>query len=99
MSTAPFTPGQFLRRSVLIGLSASVLACSGGGDVSPEPSAFPEPLPPPTGSYEDFTPEELVRVFDLRESEVPQSVQIFSVYAGRPCGRPGTGEQHVAGKR
>ncbi|MFC1544071.1 D-2-hydroxyacid dehydrogenase [Gemmatimonadota bacterium] len=42
-----------------------VLACSGGGEEAREPAA------PPTGSYEDFTSEELVRTFDLRESDVP----------------------------
>ena len=41
------------------------LACSGGDDGPREPEA------PPTGSYEDFTSEELVRVFNLRESDVP----------------------------
>jgi phosphoglycerate dehydrogenase-like enzyme len=51
--------------TALVGVCALVLACSGSGEAPREPSG------PPTGSYEDFTPEELVRVFDLRESDVP----------------------------
>jgi len=71
MSKPPSIHKKHFRRSVLIGLSVSVLACSGGGDAPPDSSTLREPSAPPTGSYEDFTPEELVRVFDLRESEVP----------------------------
>jgi len=59
---------------LMVGACALALACSGGEDSSPGPSAsdpsFSEPFAPPTGSYEDFTPEELVRVFSLRESDV-----------------------------
>jgi phosphoglycerate dehydrogenase-like enzyme len=51
--------------TALVGVCALVLACSGSGEAPREPSG------PPTGSYENFTPEELVRVFDLRESDVP----------------------------
>ena len=50
---------------LVVGVCALALACSGGEEGPPEPSA------PPTGSYEDFTPEELVQVFNLRESDVP----------------------------
>jgi D-2-hydroxyacid dehydrogenase (NADP+) len=42
-----------------------VLACSSNDQ------GTSEPVPPPTGSYENFTPEELVRVFALRENETP----------------------------
>ncbi len=59
---------------LMVGGCALTLACSGGEGSSPGPSAsdpsFSEPFAPPTGSYEDFTPEELVRVFSLRESDV-----------------------------
>jgi len=51
--------------SLVVGVCALALACSGGEEGPPEPSAAP------TGSYEDFTPEELVQVFNLRESDVP----------------------------
>jgi len=51
--------------TALVSVCALVLACSGSGEAPREPSA------PPTGSYEDFTPEELVRVFDLRVSDLP----------------------------
>jgi len=56
---------QCVTRPLVVALGAWLTACSGGGEASREPSA------PPTGSYEDFTPEELVRVFDLREHDVP----------------------------
>ncbi len=65
MSTAQLTHRQLLARPLVVGVCALVLACSGGGKGAPEPSA------PPTGSYEDFTSEELVRVFALRENDVP----------------------------
>ena len=59
------TQRQLVAWPLLAGACTLVLACSGGEEGPPEPST------PPTGSYEDFTPEELVRVFDLRESDVP----------------------------
>jgi phosphoglycerate dehydrogenase-like enzyme len=65
MSTAPLTRRQLVAQLLAVGVCALVLACSGGEQALPEPSG------PPTGSYEDFTPEELVRVFDLREHDVP----------------------------
>ncbi len=65
MSTAHLTRMHLIARPLLLGVCALVLACSGGGDEFPEPSA------PLTGSYEDFTPEELVQAFGLRESDVP----------------------------
>lgn len=65
MPSAFLTRGPLVARPLLVGASALVLACSGGEEGPREPSA------PPTGSYEDFTPEELVQVFDLRESDVP----------------------------
>jgi phosphoglycerate dehydrogenase-like enzyme len=49
----------------MVGLCSLILACS------PEVEGPREPAAPPTGSYEDFTPEELVRAFDLRESDAP----------------------------
>jgi phosphoglycerate dehydrogenase-like enzyme len=65
MSTTLLTRRQLVARPLVVGVCALVLACSGGEEAPPEPSG------PPTGSYEDFTPEELVRVFNLRESDVP----------------------------
>ncbi len=65
MSTAQLTRRQLVTRPLAVGVYALALACSGGEEAHPEPST------PPTGSYEDFTPEELVRVFDIRESDVP----------------------------
>ncbi|MCZ6915398.1 MAG: hypothetical protein O7I93_01365, partial [Gemmatimonadetes bacterium] len=65
MSTARLTHRQIGVRPLMVGICTLVLACSPGAEDPPEPSA------PPTGSYEDFTPEELVRVFGLRESDVP----------------------------
>ena len=65
MLTSLSTRRQFVAWPLVVGACALVLACSGGEEGPPEPSA------PPTGSYEDFTPEELVRVFSLRESDVP----------------------------
>ena len=65
MSTAQLTRRQLVAWPLVVGVYALTLACSGGGKGPPEPSA------PPTGSYEDFTSEELVRVFALRENDVP----------------------------
>ncbi len=65
MSTAQLTRRHLVAWILVVGACALVLACAGGGEGPPEPAA------PPTGSYEDFTPEELVQVFDLRESGVP----------------------------
>jgi phosphoglycerate dehydrogenase-like enzyme len=67
MSTARLTRRQLVARPLVVGVCAISLACSGGEEV-PAPR---EPSAPPTGSYEDFTSEELVRVFDLRENDVP----------------------------
>jgi hypothetical protein len=65
MSTTLLTRRQLVAWPLVVGVCALVLACSGGEEPPPEPSG------PPTGSYEDFTPEELVRVFNLRENDVP----------------------------
>ena len=74
MSMTLSTLRRLPARQLMVGACALALACSGGEDASQSPSAsdpsFPEPFAPPTGSYEDFTPEELVRVFSLRESDV-----------------------------
>jgi phosphoglycerate dehydrogenase-like enzyme len=71
MSTGLIPHRHTLIRPAVIGLFASILACSGGEERPPEESAVFEPSAPPTGSYENFTPEELVRVFGLREHDVP----------------------------
>ena len=65
MSTAQLTRRQLVARPLVVGVYALALACTGGEEGPPEPSN------PPTGSYENFTPEELIRVFDIRESDVP----------------------------
>jgi len=65
MSTALLTRTRPVARSLVVGVCALVLACSGGGEAPREPAG------PPTGSYETFTPEQLVEVFDLREHDVP----------------------------
>ncbi len=65
MSMAQLTRSQLVARPLMVGICTLVFACSGGEEVLPEPSA------PPTGSYEDFTSEELVQTFDLRENDVP----------------------------
>jgi phosphoglycerate dehydrogenase-like enzyme len=65
MSTAQLTRRQLVVRPLAAGVCTLLLACSGGAESPREPQA------PPTGSYEDFTPERLVEVFDLREDDVP----------------------------
>lgn len=61
-------PGSMLTTLLLI-----TNACSGGGEAPADSSAFPEPMAPPTGSYEDFSSDQLMEVFGLRESDVPIS--------------------------
>jgi len=63
---------------LVLALLASTLACSGGEDGSPEPATTSDPsvtstdpMAPPTGSYEDFSPERLIEVFDLRVNDTP----------------------------
>lgn len=51
------------------GVMVAALACSGSEELAPEPAL--EPAPPPTGSYDQFTPEQLIEVFDLRVDDVP----------------------------
>ena len=65
MSTAQFTRRQLVALPLLASVCVLNFACSGGEGVPPEPSG------PPLGSYEDFTPEELVQVLNLRENDVP----------------------------
>ncbi len=65
MSTARLSRWELVTAPVVVSVCAVTLACSGAEQRPSEPSA------PPTGSYENFTPEELVRVFDLREHDVP----------------------------
>ena len=72
MPTATSTRKQPVAWPLMIGACALTLACSAGEEGAPEASASTlEPSAPPTGSYEDFTPEELVRVFSLREHDTP----------------------------
>jgi phosphoglycerate dehydrogenase-like enzyme len=56
---------RFIALPIVISVTAFALSCSDGGEVASEPAG------PPTGSYEDFTSEQLVEVFDLREDAVP----------------------------
>ena len=60
-----FTRIRLIASSLAISACTLMTACSGVEEGPPEPST------PPTGSYEDFTSDELVRVFSLRESAVP----------------------------
>ncbi len=55
----------------MVCMVAMAMACTGDAESPSLPSASPEPTGPPTGSYEDFTPERLIEVFDLREHDVP----------------------------
>jgi phosphoglycerate dehydrogenase-like enzyme len=71
MWTAQLFQKQLLRKSVAIGLGLAVMACTGTGEGSPEPATTTDPSAPPTGSYEDFSSERLVEVFDLRVNETP----------------------------
>ncbi len=65
MSMTRLNRTQLVTQPLVACLFASALACSGGGDAAPQPSA------PPTGAYENFSSEELVRVFSLREHDTP----------------------------
>lgn len=65
MATVQLTPRQLVATPLVAGVCALALACAGGGEASPESPT------PPRGSYEDFSPQELVQAFDLRESDVP----------------------------
>ena len=47
-----------------IGICTLTMACAEEEEVAPEP------LAPPSGSYEHFTSEQLIQVFDLREDDV-----------------------------
>ena len=64
------THAQLLLSLLGIGACALVMGCTAPEEVAPEPTAT-EPSAPPTGSYEDFTSEQLVEVFNLREHDVP----------------------------
>jgi phosphoglycerate dehydrogenase-like enzyme len=74
MATTLSTFRHLVAATLVVGACALFLACSGGEEESSARSASvpsaSEPFSPPTGSYEDFTPAELVRVFSLRESDV-----------------------------
>ncbi|MFT5141996.1 MAG: phosphoglycerate dehydrogenase-like enzyme [Rhodothermales bacterium] len=64
-----FSPENVLTRQLLflyciLGVGAFVTACGGVEQVPPESSV------PPTGSYEDFTSDRLIDVFQLRENDV-----------------------------
>lgn len=65
MATVQLTPRQLVATPLVAGVCALALACAGGGEASPESPT------PPRGSYEDFSPQELVQAFDLREGDVP----------------------------
>jgi phosphoglycerate dehydrogenase-like enzyme len=75
MATRRLACRRFLG-GVLVFLPA-IAGCSGAGGPAPAPQAgatTPDPAAwtsPPTGSYENLTSEELVELFDLRESDVP----------------------------
>ena len=49
----------------MVSLCALVIACSPPAEGTSQPGGLP------SGSYKDFTPEQLVRAFNIRENEVP----------------------------
>ncbi len=55
----------------VIALCTLAAACSPSAESAAQAEGLPQPEGLPSGSYEDFTPEELVRAFNLRESDVP----------------------------
>lgn len=55
--------------ALVVSLGVSLLACVGAGEESGGEAR--QPSAPPPGSYEEFTPERLVEVFELREHDVP----------------------------
>jgi len=71
ISTTLQHPKPRAARLAMAGSCALAIACSPAPDGPPQAEALPQPDGLPSGSYEDFTPEQLVRAFDLRESEVP----------------------------
>jgi phosphoglycerate dehydrogenase-like enzyme len=72
MSTAPFARKHVLTQPLSIGLCALSFACAPAEPTADQTStSVREPSAPPTGSYEDFSPERLVEVFGLREHDVP----------------------------
>lgn len=74
-------PGPGPRRTgpLLLAACTLLLSCAQESEVSPEGSPGADATwtpgygvaPPPTGSYERFSSEELIRIFDLRVSELP----------------------------
>ena len=54
--------------ALLLSLSAG---CSGAGEPAPATTSAQAAASAPAGSYENLTAEELVRAFELRESDVP----------------------------
>ena len=64
MPIALLTQTKLAVRPLAVVACTLFLSCSSDVEGPREPSA------PPTGSYEDFTSQELVEVFDLRESRV-----------------------------
>ena len=65
MSTTKWIGQRSTAVTILLGLWAMMLSCTSGEETPPDVAG------PPTGSYEDFTPEELIRVFDLRVNHTP----------------------------
>ena len=65
MWAAQTLPTKAAMLAMGIGFVLSAVSCSDGQEVASEPAA------PPTGSYEDFTPEQLVEAFGLREADAP----------------------------
>lgn len=73
MTKSPRNPRPKIAGSFMVGLSLLSLTCTGGTERPAESSAYPDPLPPPTGSYEDFSSEQLIETFGLREADTPIS--------------------------
>ena len=65
MSDVRLMGRRFVEWPSLVAVCLLGVSCAGEQALPPQPSA------PPTGSYEAFSPQELMRVFDLREGDVP----------------------------
>jgi phosphoglycerate dehydrogenase-like enzyme len=64
-------PRRRISALAVVGLCTLAVGCSPSAESARQAEGLPQPEGLPSGSYEDFTPEELVRVFNLRESDVP----------------------------
>jgi phosphoglycerate dehydrogenase-like enzyme len=71
MSNPQLTLRPLLLGPLLISLPVLAFGCAGDQATSDGASVGSDPPPPPTGSYEEFSSEELIDVFGLREGDAP----------------------------